>query len=174
MLGRSGITVAGRLSAQSREIILWAVIVAAPLFIVTHYSWTVVLISMPIVLFFPTCYLALLMPTRCRVVTRKGYPCRNPARGVIFGCKQYHYSMKALARLGKHEQGDPRSTSNGYRRKNGGVTLGTQGDTRQVITVEIKEGMKGRVTFCFTVLSGLCTVGPVVIAGAKWVISLFL
>jgi hypothetical protein len=164
---------AGRLSKQYHEIILWAIIVAAPIFIVTHYNWTVVLISVPIILFLPTCYLALLMPIRCRVATRKGSPCRNRAYGVIFGCKQYHYSMKALARIGKHEQDDPRSTPNGRRRRNdGGAMLGARGDTRQVVTVEIKEGMKGRVSFCFTVLSGLCTVGPVVIIGAKWVISL--
>lgn len=171
MIDRLGITVAGRLSEQYREIILWAVIVAAPIFIITHYNWTVALVSIPIFLFLPTCYLALMMPTRCCVATRKGSPCRNRAHGVIFGCKQYHWSMKALARVGKREQDDPRHAPSSHRGKSGGGTLGAQGATRQVVTVEIKEGMKGHVTFCFTVLSGLCTVGPVIIIGAKWIIS---
>jgi hypothetical protein len=162
-----------RLSAQNRKLILCAFIIAVPIYVITHYDWTIALICISTMLFVPAWYLTLRMPTQCRVATVKGHPCRNRAYGVIFGCKQYHYLMKARVRIGKSEQDAPQPAPNGYRQKTGGAALGTHGDTRQVVVVRIEEGAKGHIAFCFAILSDLCTVVPVVVVAFKLVVSLF-
>ncbi|MFI0450813.1 hypothetical protein [Actinomadura sp. 6N118] len=39
-------------------------------------------------------YQFLLVPTICRVMTRQGYSCREPARGRLFACGAAHQSVK--------------------------------------------------------------------------------
>jgi hypothetical protein len=101
----------------------------------------------------PSWFFAMQMPNRCGMATVKdGHPCRLPARGVIFGCKQYHFMMKARARRGKSQQVWEQPPASGRRRRGGDA--GTSGEP---IHVKIVEDVKSRITFCFMVLTTLCT-----------------
>jgi hypothetical protein len=57
--------------------------------------------------------LTLTWPTRCRVTTTKGRPCRNEAYGFLLGCPSAgdHHLAKLRIRLGWQESGLARATT---------------------------------------------------------------
>lgn len=118
----------------------WLMIVLFTLVAVTALSW-----------FFGT-----QIQAQCGVATRTGHACRLPARGVIFGCRQYHYREKARARMGKRQQVWEQPPANGRGRK--GRDAGHETYVGEVVDVRIVEDMKSRITFRCMVLTTFCTV----------------
>lgn len=96
------------------------------------------------------------MQTQCGVATRTGDACRLPARGVIFGCRRFHYCEKARARRGKRQQVWEQPPANGRGRKVRDAGLETY--VNEVVNVRIVEDMKSRITFRCMVLTTFCTV----------------
>ncbi|MFC4913281.1 hypothetical protein [Actinomadura gamaensis] len=61
-------------------------------------------------------YEFLLIPTVCRVMTEKGYPCREPVRGRPFACTPDHQAYKnegIMRLLGVRRRARPNGPSNG-------------------------------------------------------------
>ena len=142
------------------------------IYFITHQEWTKLLtVYLPTAFFFLACFFLFIIPTRCRFPARKG-PCRNRSYGSIFGCTQYHWLMKARAKLGIGEQETSRSPARG-RRRAGGAGF-------EAIHVIIEETGKDRINRRLGLLSaciGLITSAPIILtwirATANWVISLF-
>ena len=151
-------------AGAKHDLIVWGFIIATPIYFIVHRDWADALIYMPIVLAFPTLYLALAMPIRCRFATVRGTPCRNRAYGVIFGCRAYHFWDKARIRIGMGQVDVPQPI-NAHRRRSSGATLE---NTTRVPTDRINEGIVGRISFYFMIFSALCTVGPVIVVVARW------
>lgn len=118
----------------------WLMIVLVTLVALTALSW----------------FFGMQMQTQCGVTTRKGDACRLPARGVIFGCRRYHYREKARARRGKHQQVWEQPPANYRGREGRDAGLETHGS--EVVDVRIMEDMKSRITFRCMVLTTFCTV----------------
>jgi hypothetical protein len=89
----------GRRRRRRRESPLawWALFAAVALAAWWTRSWRVALLG----LLLWCLYEFVLVPTICRIMTRQGFPCREPVRGRLFGCGPAHQSMKndALWRL---------------------------------------------------------------------------
>ena len=95
--------------------------------------------------------IAMELPTKCGVTTTKGGRCKLDAKGIIFGCRRWHFWEKAHARRGKRQQvweASKVTDGQGGRRPYAGP---------QVVTVRIEEDMKSRMTFRCTILTTACT-----------------
>ena len=92
-----GIVMAAR--KKSNDMYLWGGIIAIGLYFITRHEWANLTTYLPIVFFFLAWFFFLVMPTKCCFPGRKG-PCRNTSYGIIFGCRRYHWLMKARAKLG--------------------------------------------------------------------------
>lgn len=139
---------------QKDDLLSWAMIIIIGAFVISafqnHDLLKIALIA-SIVLMILSWLVAMELPTRCGVATRSGQPCRLSARGIIFGCKQYHFWEKARARTGKRRQVWQQSqltAGPGQKGRNIGP---------QVVTVRIQDDLKSRVTFQCTMVTTLCT-----------------
>jgi len=89
----------GRRRRRRRESPLawWGLFAAIAIVAYWARSWRIALLG----LLLWCLYEFVLVPTICRIMTRQGFPCREPVRGRLFGCGPAHQSMKndALWRL---------------------------------------------------------------------------
>ncbi|GLW65332.1 hypothetical protein Arub01_35760 [Actinomadura rubrobrunea] len=90
---------AGRRRRRRREsaLVWWGVFAALAAAAAWWRSWRLALLA----LLLWCLYELVLVPTVCRVATRKGLSCREPARGRLFACTPRHQEVKndALWRL---------------------------------------------------------------------------
>lgn len=140
----------------------WVILISIVLYgiyVFSHHDLLTMALYTPIGLAIPSWFLGMQIPNRCGVATVKdGHPCRLRSYGVIFGCWQYHFTTKARARMGKRRQVWEQPPASGRGRKRGDVGLGTPAATSgEPVQVKIVEDMKSRITFCFMVLTTLCT-----------------
>jgi hypothetical protein len=148
-----------------KDVYLWGILIIIVIYFIQQQEWAKLAVYLPLVFFVLAIFFLFVMPTRCRFPGRNG-PCRNRSFGVIFGCKRYHWWMKASARLGIDQQKIPPSPARGYRR-------GTAGVGFDAISVRVEETGKDRFSRRLGVLSaciGLITAIPTI---ATWVTSLF-
>jgi ferric-dicitrate binding protein FerR (iron transport regulator) len=89
----------GRRRRRRREsaLVWWGVFAALVVAAWWLRSWRLALLT----LLLWCLYELVLVPTICRVTTRQGFSCREPARGRLFACKPGHQQVKndALWRL---------------------------------------------------------------------------
>jgi hypothetical protein len=159
-------------SNKGKDAYLWAGLIAIGAYFITRHEWANLATYLPVTFFFLAWFLLFVVPIRCRYPGRKG-PCRNRAYGLIFGCKQFHFWMKARARWGGAEQEGP-SHARARRR--------TAGDTgfETVYTEETSKERRERIGFWLGVVSfilGLATsIGSIanwVATAIKWIVSFF-
>lgn len=94
---------------KDNKVIFWASFIAVGLWFITSYEWGKLAVYLPVAFFVFAFFLFFLIPTRCRYPNRNPPDglCRNKAWGILFGCTQYHFLLKARAKLGIGEQEAP-------------------------------------------------------------------
>lgn len=166
---------------KNKEIYSWSGLILIGFFgihFITQLDLMELAAYLPIGFFVLACFFLLAMPTRCRFPGRKG-PCRNRSYGIIFGCMQWHWSMKARAKLGIREQETPPSPARGHRREAGGAGFEAYAHVNEAIPVIIEETRKdlisrrlGLLSACIGLITALPTIATWVVSTARWVISL--
>ncbi len=159
---------------------LWGAIIAIIFYFITHHEWAKLAVYLPVVFFALACFFFLAMPTRCHFLGRKG-PCRNRSFGTIFGCPQYHWWMKASAKLGiGRPETRPPPARNRKRGTGGRAGFETYVRENEAIPVRIEQTRKDRIAFRLGLLSAcsglVISIGPIVNgveAVVKWVVSVF-
>ncbi|MGH7866092.1 MAG: hypothetical protein ACREP9_00340 [Candidatus Dormibacteraceae bacterium] len=134
----------------------------------SHHDLLTIALYTSVGLAIPTWFFAMQVPNRCGMATvRDGHPCRLRSYGVIFGCWQYHFTMKAKARFGNREQAWEEPPARDRRRKLRETGLREPlGTTGKPVQVEIVENAKSRLIFW-------CTMVTTFLAVMTWLTSLF-
>jgi hypothetical protein len=98
-------------------------------------------------------------PTRCRVITSKGKPCRNEAYGFLLGCPSAgdHHFAKLKIRLGWQETGLARTTTGS------GEPGPTIFASESVVMLSIEQSKRDAGGFLFGLVSTLAGVASVVV-----------
>jgi hypothetical protein len=98
-------------------------------------------------------------PTRCRVITSKGKPCKNEAYGFLLGCPQAgdHHLAKLKIRLGWQEAGLARATAGDG--EAGPTILASE----SVVMLSIEQSKRDTGGFLLGLVSTLAGVASVVI-----------
>jgi hypothetical protein len=151
---------------QERGLIALAFIFALAIYFIAQREWLKAALCISIIVSIPSWYFAIKMSTKCRVTfTATGLPCRNPANGVIFGCRvQRHYWPKALARIGIHRQQIERLPVNKKMQRGRFAAREKSVVAREVVAVRIEPDLKSNCTFYLTAVSTACTVATTIIA----------
>lgn len=146
----------------NKDVYLWATLAGILIYLIASQEWAKLAVYLPILFFVLALFFLFVIPTRCCFPARKG-PCRNRSYGIIFGCTQYHWLMKARAKLGFDQQDTPPSPVRGHRQ-------GTASVGFEAIRVTVEETRKDRISRRLGVLSaciGLITALPTIVAWAK-------
>ncbi len=146
---------------------IFIVVVLYGVYAFSHHDLLTMALYTSVGLAIPTWFVAMQMPNRCGMATVKdGHPCRFRSYGVIFGCWQYHFTMKAKARFGRREQTWQEPPARDRRRERLAGGLGAPVGTSGPVQVEIMENTKGRLIFW-------CTMVTTLLALVTWLTSLF-
>lgn len=147
---------------NNKDIYLWGILIVIVIYFVQHQEWAKLALYLPWVFFLLAFFLLFAIPTKCRFPGRKG-PCRNRAYGIIFGCRQVHWSMKLRAKLGIGQPETPPNPTYGHRR--GAARVGFE-----AVSVRLEETPKDRFSRRLGVLSaciGLITALPTIVTWAR-------
>jgi hypothetical protein len=146
---------------QKGDLLSWSIVALIGLFAYSAFrdhDMIKITLIVSIALMIISWIIAMELPTKCGVTTRRGGRCRLDAKGVIFGCKQWHYWEKARARWGKRQQVWHHSQITGGQGREG------RANGSQVVTVRIEEDIKSRITFQCTLITTACTLLTTVLA----------
>lgn len=149
----------GRGNKKDDHLIAWVVLIVVGLYVFyvfVNRDWLKIVLFTLAVLTALSWFIGMQLETRCGVTTRSGGACRLQARGVIFGCRRYHFWEKAQARRGKRQQVWEQPLTNGRGRR--GRAAGPETYVSEVVNVRIVEDAKSRITFRCMLLTTFCTV----------------
>jgi hypothetical protein len=165
---------------NDNELYFWGGLITIGIYLIARHEWTGLIAYIPAFFFILTCFFILVIPTRCRFPTRRDGPCRNKAYGIIFGCKRFHFWMKARAKLRIGRPETPPPPAHERRRKTGGAGFETYSRKDEPLPVRLMETPTGRISArlgvlsaCLGIITSVGTIATWVEKTAQWVMSLF-
>lgn len=163
-----------RQRTQHNDLIVWTVLVVViggyVAHVINNHYWMQLALIVLLALAVSGLTFVTQWDTKCLVTfTATGFPCQNPTRGVIFGCRgQNHKWMKALARMGIRWQRVGPHPARGRTRESGRAGLGAGVRAGEVVTVRIEGDLRNTILFYTTVLASVCTILLFVDQAHRW------
>jgi len=152
------------------RVVLALFIVSYVAYVINNHYWLQLTLIVLVALTISGLAFVTQVGTKCLVTfTATGFPCQNPTRGVIFGCKgQNHKWMKALTRMGIRWQRVWPYPARGRTRESGRAGLGADARVGEVVNVRIKGDLRNTILCYTTVLASLCTILLFVDQARRW------
>lgn len=142
-------------------VVLFAILMGIAIAVLGHREYRTALVLAGLAWFFLSILLTVTWPTKCRVMTRQGTPCKYDAYGFVFGCSQYHFWDKLWARFGVAErEAITREAPRGQQ----AMSYAMPPPGAQPVKVTIVEGARDKLGFWVNVSAAALAAAQVLIA----------